>query len=146
MWLAKQFRFQARDLDFTSAGLGNHHATTSVFADEVEIVNALDFVDFNEAPFQTTVCECCGTPGCNSGSWVNIRRLDDALIVIPAFDEMCEGSLKREEYAPPEYINTKGAPLLRNLALETLQERVPLLGDLAWCAIQNSRANDSSSR
>jgi len=43
MWMVEQIEFGARDLDFSSAGLGRH-ATTSVLADGTEIVNALDLV------------------------------------------------------------------------------------------------------
>jgi hypothetical protein len=74
MWPVEHIAFRSRDLDFTSAGLGRH-PTTSIVADNTEIVNAIDLLDLDtddpvSEPVQVIVCELCGTPGCNSGNRV----------------------------------------------------------------------------
>src|SRR5206468_4310556 len=104
MWCIDQIAFQGRNLDFTSSGLGRHR-TTAVVGDGVELVNALDLLDLTDEPVQIIVCDCCGTPGCNSGGRVTFRRLEDALLVIPAFEAMSRGAWEQTEYGPPHFIN-----------------------------------------
>jgi hypothetical protein len=130
MWCIDQITFQARTLDFGPSGLGQH-PTTAVVGDGVELVNALNLLDLTDEPIQMIVCDCCGTPGCNSGSRVAYRRLEDALLVIPAFEAMSRGTWEQTEYAPPHFIDRMGAPLVRGQALESLKERVPGLADPA---------------
>ena len=55
--------FRRRELDFTSSEQGKH-MTTSVVADGTELINALDLIDSEGDPIQTSVCEQCGVSGC----------------------------------------------------------------------------------
>lgn len=48
------------------------------------LANNLDAMDWGEAPVQFTICEC-GTPGCASGGYFNIRKSGDLVIFLPAF-------------------------------------------------------------
>ena len=49
LWMVERVEFRRRELDFRSSGQGNH-ATTSVIADGIEIINALDLFDTEDDP------------------------------------------------------------------------------------------------
>jgi hypothetical protein len=129
MWLPGAVEFRARELDFSSAGLGRH-PTTAVLADGMEIVNALDLVDLTEEPVQIVVCEDCGTSGCAPGGRVDFRTFHDGLVIMPAFNAMEHDSWARTEYRPPSFMRDRGIPWITGRALATLRDRVPGLADL----------------
>jgi hypothetical protein len=129
MWTPSEIRFCPRQLDFRDAGLPPHCAT-SIVADGVEIVNALDLLDLEESPIQIIVCDACGTTGCAGGNRIAFRRLHDELLVIPAFDAMAEGSWELDEYGPPDFLKEHGILVLAGAALVALRERLPGLAAL----------------
>ena len=57
--MVDRVEFRRRELDFTSSEQGKH-MTTSVVADGTELINALDLIDSEGDPIQTSVCEQCG--------------------------------------------------------------------------------------
>jgi hypothetical protein len=145
MWTVERVEFRKRELDFRSAGMGRH-ATTAVLFDGVEIVNALDLVDpddteSEETTIQVIVCQHCGTPGCESGNRVTFKRLDQGLVMMPAFDTMASGESGRTEYGPPSFMRKHGPPFLRGHALSSLHERVPVLANPArwpWLTVREA--------
>lgn len=131
MWTVDQIETRERQLDFSSSELGRHRSVR-LLADGIEIVNALDFVDIEAGEvdgIQLMVCEHCGTPGCQSGGRVSIRRLEDGLIMIPDFAAMARGEWERSEHGPPIFLEERGAPLFRGSALDVLLSKLPALGD-----------------
>lgn len=143
MWIVRRVEARRRELDFSSAGLGRH-STTSLLADGIEIVNALDLLDVDEdprEPLQVLVCEQCGMEGCRSGNRVAFRNFDDGLLLIPAFAAMAPGVWERDEYGPPPFLLERGALWFRGSSLESLAFHLPVAGDLArWPALGSREA------
>jgi hypothetical protein len=139
MWVVGQVEARGRELDFSSSGSGRR-PTTSLVADGVEIVNAIDFLDVPPDaadPVQLTTCEQCATPGCNSGGWVVLRRLNNGLIMIPAFSEMSDDSWG--DFEPPYFLKKGGAPLFTGAALDLLRAYLPAFADVPRWSPLNSR-------
>ena len=126
MWAVAKLEIQSRELDFSSSGMGRH-STTALLGDGVELVNALDLAEFSE-PAQLTVCDHCGTVGCNSGDWAAFRRIGSGLAFIPCFAEMSDGGWESTEYVPPSFMNRKGIPFFSGEALSMLRAFVPYFG------------------
>lgn len=141
MWIVEKIETRSHEMDFGSSGLGRNTAT-SLIADGIEIVNALDLLDLTEdadEPIQLIVCDHCGTPGCNSGNRVSFRRLEDGVLFIPSFDAMARGSWEADEYGPPSFIHKKGAPFFRGPSLDVLSSHLPIVGDLSRWPILKAR-------
>jgi putative acetyltransferase len=128
LWIVERVEFQARELDFTSSGLGNHR-TTAVIADGTEIINALDLFDSTEDPLQPIVCGDCGHSGCTIGNRVVARRLGDGFLLMPAFEAMARGTIEREEYGPPYFVERHGSAFFRGKTLAELAARIPFFAD-----------------
>src|SRR5689334_23088294 len=129
MWMVAEVAFRAHELDFSSSG-GKSHPTTSVLADGVEIINALELVEQDADPLAVWICDQCGTPGCNSGNRVSIRTFDDGLVMIPAFAAMVRDTWSRDENGAPYFTRRNGIPLFRGAALRALRSQMARLGDL----------------
>jgi hypothetical protein len=129
MWRVGRIELASRTLDFTSSGQAPR-STKALLADGVEIVNALDLVDFDD-PSQLLVCKQCGIHGCASGGWASSRRLGDALVIAPAFLQMEEDESDEGEHRPPTFMRAKGIPLIGGRALEELRSAVPWFDRIA---------------
>ncbi|HEX6903872.1 MAG TPA: hypothetical protein VF789_29445 [Thermoanaerobaculia bacterium] len=141
MWIVEKIETRSHEMDFSTSGQARH-ATTSLIADGIEIVNALDLLDLTEnagESIQLIVCDCCGYPGCNSGDRVAFRRLEDGLLFIPSFDAMLRGRWEADEYVPPSFISKKGAPFFRGPALDALSSHLPIVRDLSHSPILKAR-------
>ena len=89
--------------------------THAIYADGVCLVNAVDYSNFEEEPAQLIVCEVCANVGCNSGNWVFMRRLGNAIVMIPAYSKLCEfgdDSWYFTHYAPPDSLLSRGIPVI----------------------------------
>jgi hypothetical protein len=128
LWTVETVEFRGRELDFTSSG-GSKRATTALFADGTEIINALNFIDTKDDPIAFMVCEQCGTPGCSGGNRVQVRGFGDGILIVPAFDAMAAGDWEQTEYGPPYFLTKRGPALFRGRALATLERRLPSLAD-----------------
>jgi hypothetical protein len=118
MWNVRNIEFRPVELDFRSSGGQGRHSTTAVFADGVELINALPLLDLCSDPVQVIVCGHCGIVNCKPGDWVCLRRLGHGLVVIPSFPDVSERS--DPEYGPPDCINRKGAAFISGDALRAL--------------------------
>ena len=140
LWTVEEVEFRRRELDFTSSEQGKH-VTTAVFADDTEIINALDRFDTTEDPLQPIVCEDCGFAGCASGNRIVVRRLGDGILLMPAFDAMAEGEQELTEYAPPYFVSANGCVLFKGNALAALAARIPFFADPSrWPALSAREA------
>jgi hypothetical protein len=128
MWKVNKVEFRPHQLDFASSGLGIH-PTTAVVADGLEIVNGMDLLDTAIQPLQILVCGHCGTPGCGSGNRVLVRRLEEGVVLVPAFEYMSRGPWELSEYSPPYFMERNGVPWFKGPALAELAREMPLLAD-----------------
>lgn len=120
--LVSDFELQKNRLDFSSSGQGRVDATELV-ADGIQLVNAIELLDFTDGTVQLIVCEACGVTGCEPGSWASVRRVGDKITFVPAIDAMREGDWESNEYSPPRYIMKYG-PIVFDLAsYQTLREK-----------------------
>ena len=103
------FELRKRTLNFTSSGQGFVNAT-ALIANDVQLINAIELLDCSDGMVQLIVCEDCGVTNCIPGSWAGIRRIDQAIVLVPAFSAIREGEWESREYAPPKYMLTKGLP------------------------------------
>jgi hypothetical protein len=108
MWRVGRLEKRSVTLDFTSSGQGRP-TTHQLLADDVLFANALGFTDWQELPVQLLVCESCGVVGCEPGGRLDIVRVGQFAVFVPAFAPMLENGI--HEYAAPEYSRTRGAPL-----------------------------------
>jgi hypothetical protein len=124
MWIVKDVEFHPRTLDFRDSDRGLF-PTTALLADGVEIINALNLVDLNEDLVELKVCEHCGTPGCGGGNFVVLRRLGDAVVILPAF-KLLEGSdWDLGNDGPPCFMAREGIPLIAGRVLADLRLQAP---------------------
>ena len=107
-------------IDFTSSGQGFVDAT-ALIANDVQLINAIELLDCSDGMVQLIVCEDCGVTNCASGSWAGIRRVDDTIVLVPAFSAMKEGEWENREYAPPKYMLTMGLPTFSTSVYDELR-------------------------
>ena len=120
MWIVGQLRFRAVELDFTSS-FGTRRAATAVDADGVTLFNAIDLIDVDEHRMQVEVCGCCGYAGCSPGGWVELRRVDELVVWIPAWTVLSQGAWESTEMRPPAFFESRGAPVFTAANWETLR-------------------------
>ena len=147
MWQPDDICISAVELDFRSSGQSVWNGT-QVRADDVQIVNARELVDWSEDPTQLLVCTECGFPHCARGGWTAMRRAGEFVILIPAFDAMLADRQSREEFAPPFWLRQRDACVLTADKFDALlpEDAAVTAGDLAlfrsdeavrllqWCA------------
>src|SRR4051812_33590200 len=111
MWTPSAFTVKSKMMYFSSSGQGSV-PVNSIYADDENLANAIELIDFDDDPIQFQVCDHCGYPGCASGGWLSLRRLGQFVFLMPAFGKMDMGSWEANEYAPPYFTNLKGSILL----------------------------------
>ena len=120
MWRIDTLEAVPVELDFSSSGQGRH-TSTAIHADDVPLINAIDLVEFDAGGTQVHVCACCGYSQCESGNWVALRRLGEFVVWVPALERMEAGDWEREEYSPPGFLASPGAPFFTPAAWEQLR-------------------------
>ena len=122
MWRVEDFDVKPVEFDFSSSGQGRH-VSSAIEAAGIRLVNALDLVEFDPASTQVHLCSCCGFSYCEPRNWVALRRLGDLVVWVPAFARMASGDWERQEYSPPGFMASRGAPLFLPSAWEKLRRR-----------------------
>ena len=80
-----------------------------MFADGVQLINAVELVNWDTDDTQVLICEACGFDRCKPGDWVRVRRSDSMILMLPAFDYVwAELPDDRVEYSPPKYLRQRG--------------------------------------
>jgi hypothetical protein len=121
MWAVASIETNEHVLDFSTSEQGRHQSK-ALIADGVELINAIELVEFSPERTQLIVCEQCGFVHCKRGDWVQIRRIEDSILLVPAFAEMEKGNWERDEYSPPKFIKNRGIPVFDgNLSLQLLE-------------------------
>lgn len=125
------FELRQRKLDFRSSGQGFFDAT-ALIANDIELVNAVERLEFSDETVQLVVCEQCGFPNCAPGSWAGIRRVDEQIVLIPALSAMREGEFELREYAPPAYMRTQGLPMFSTAVYDELRRETGTFPDQSF--------------
>ncbi len=121
MWRIEHPELRPATLDFTSSGQG-WRKVTQLFADGIQLINALELVDWGMEDAQFLICEACGIEGCEQGGWVRIRRSDSMVLILPAFDYVwAEREEAKTEYSPPHFLKTHGVAYLEQSVYENLR-------------------------
>jgi len=87
MWRIENPELRPAKLDFKSSGQ-SWCDVTQLFADGVQIINAVELVSWDEDDTQFLICEQCGYFHCKRGDWVRVRRSDSQLFILPSFDHV----------------------------------------------------------
>ena len=124
MWEIKNPTIQKARLDFTSSEQGFCEVSQLV-SDGVVVMNALEFMDFDEDRVQLLICSHCGTIGCQSGNWVSFRKSGKFILLIPAFEDMEDDEWSKTEYSPPKYFKKEGIPYFTIQTYEKLGKDFP---------------------
>ena len=95
-------------MDFSSSAQGRP-TVTQLLGDGEVLANAVEYASWSDRRVQPIVCAACGIEGCEPGGWVAPRATDDAVLWLPAFDDMDEEL--GNERGPPDYFAKRGIPL-----------------------------------
>jgi hypothetical protein len=124
MWQIKNPQLKPSTLDFSSSGQGTR-PVWQLFADGVELINALELVDWELEETQFLVCEECGQTGCKVGGWVSVRKSDSRVFFLPAWDYVWGDYEDKEEYGPPIYLKKHGLAYFELSTYESLRSTHP---------------------
>jgi hypothetical protein len=109
MWKLNHLTTRKARLDFSSSGQPQADVT-QLWESDIELVNAVECVNWSDSDHQFMICESCGFAGCKSQDWVEIRRTGSIAIITPAFMRLEEAPKSLEnEYLPPHYLLERGA-------------------------------------
>lgn len=111
MWQITNPEIRSATLDFSSSGQGRLKVG-QLFSDGIELINALELVDWDSEDTQLLVCEACGYTHCKSGDWVSIRKSNSLILILPASEYVWGERRDKEEYSPPYYVKKRGAVCL----------------------------------
>lgn len=120
MWRVSSISTRPVTLDFTSSGQGRREATALIF-DGTVVANAIELTDWTQDRIQFEICKECGTEHCEPGGWGAARRLDNAILFLPNFEEMTEDPI---EYRPPPWMIDRGPALIPSHLVRDLQAAV----------------------
>jgi hypothetical protein len=123
MWRIENPELRRATLDFTSSEQGWRNVT-QLFADGVQLVNAIELVDWTADDTQLLVCEACGMEGCEQGNWVCIRRAGSLVLILPASNHIwAELEYDKTEYYPPRFLQTHGVAYFDRSTYEDLRSQ-----------------------
>jgi hypothetical protein len=123
MWQLKNPEVRPATLDFSSSGQSRLQVS-QLYVDGVEIINAIELVDWDHQKIQFLICEACGMTNCKSGDWVSLRRSDSLILLLPPFEAVGE-SRDSEEYRPPYYLRQNGVAFFEAASYEALRSDNP---------------------
>jgi len=129
MWRIDNPKFEPTTLDFTSSGQ-SHLQATRLVADGVELMNALELMDWDDDKVQVSICDHCGTVGCSSGGWIVFRSSGNLVLLMPAFDAMRDDNWSRTEFSPPYFVADRGTAYFDIQTYESLREQSSLFPPL----------------
>lgn len=124
MWQIKSLELKPAILDFGSSGQGKCQVC-QLFSNEIQLINALELVDWNSKDTQVLICEACGVTHCKSGDWVSFRRSGSVVLILPAANYVWANKEDKAEYHPPAYLTQQGIAYLDFSTYESLRSRHP---------------------
>lgn len=127
MKLIQDLRRVATELEFD----GVARPSVGLQGDDVLVCNAIDAPLWSDDPVQVWACGC-GSTGCTSGDYVQLRRVDEFVILMPAFSSLPSGLWDRtipweHEYLPPSWLEQEALLVDREAWTRALGDPVALL-------------------
>jgi hypothetical protein len=122
MWQIKSPEIKPSTLDFGSSGQ-DRRRVSQLFSVGIELINALELVDWDSKDTQFLICEACGFTHCKSGDWVSVRKSDFLVLILPASSYVWGESEDHNEYRPPSYLKEQGIPYLSISTYESLRSK-----------------------
>lgn len=120
MWKLNSLEIKRATLDFSSSGQGKREVS-QLFSDGIELINALELVDWDSDDTQFLICEECGYVHCEPGGWVSFRKSGSLVLILPAEDYVWGDRQDKQEYRPPAYLTERGIPYLTVSTYEDLR-------------------------
>jgi hypothetical protein len=125
-WWIDTFEFREAVLDFTSSGQ-SRCKVHQVVCENVLLINATELLEFEGDSVQVGVCESCGVTGCVPGSWVKVGTIGANVLFCPAIRKMREGDWQSKAYSPPNYLTTRGIPVIPESVYRQIRALAPRL-------------------
>lgn len=122
MWQIKSPELKRSTLDFGSSGQGRLHVC-QLFSEDIELINALELVNWDSKDTQFLICEACGEVHCKPGDWVSVRKSDSMVLILPASSYVWRESNAETEYRPPYYLEKQGIAYLDISTYESLRSK-----------------------
>ena len=122
MWKINSLEIKPAILDFSSSGQGKREVSR-LLSDGIELINAIELVEWESDDTQVLICEDCGYVHCEPGGWVSFRRSDSLVLILPAADYVWGDRNDKNEYRPPPYLTKRGIPYLTLSTYEDLRSR-----------------------
>jgi hypothetical protein len=108
MWELENIITKKVRFDLSSSGEPDVYVT-QLWNDDVELINACEYVNWSDSEYQFLICDSCGYVGCKSRDWVEIKRTESIALIMPAFRRLSETSeFIRDHYLPPYYLCDRG--------------------------------------
>ena len=120
MWQIKNTELKPSTLDFGSSGQGTC-PVWQLFSEGIELINALELVDWDPEQTQFLICEECGYTFCKSRDWVSVRKSESLVLILPASSYVWGEREDKDEYSPPSYLRSHGIPYLEFSTYENLR-------------------------
>jgi hypothetical protein len=137
MWHIENPELRPATLDFTSSEQGLYEVT-QLFAGDVQLINAIELVEWDEEEAQFLICEDCGFSHCKPGDWVRVRRSDSLVLILPSLNYVRpEREEDTIEYSPPGYLRMRGIAYLDRSTYENLTSQHPSLPPFAQIPLLN---------
>ena len=130
MWRVHEVTTRPATLDLSSSGQGLREVTELV-SDSIVLANAMELVSWTSRTVQARVCDFCGIEGCSSHGWVAPRWAGSHLLFLPAYERMLEGDFEQAEFRPPDYLSTRGIPVIHRSAAQ----KIPTFAELRACPL-----------
>jgi hypothetical protein len=119
MWTLGTLKTKKVKLDLSSSRQADFYAT-QIWNDDIELVNLVEHVNWNDLDFQFIVCKSCACVGCKPRDWVEIKRTGSMVLIMPAFTRLREASKQmRDEYLPPSYLLERGVIYINRESYES---------------------------
>ena len=120
MWRIENPELRPATLDFTSSEQG-YCEVTQLFSNGIELINAVELVEWDSEDTQFLICEACGITNCEPGGWVSFRRSGSLIVILPAAEYVwAEREEDKKEYSPPRYLKKQGIAWFDRSTYESL--------------------------
>jgi len=139
VWSPSIIEVKVTNFDLSSSS-GGTAKVQQVVCDGITIVNAADYVAWDEHPVQFELCECCLHPGCASGGCVCVRRANDRVLILPAFDSIFAGEWEEARHEAPLWLRRRGVLSLTKVQWSAFS--APIRGAPRWDDLEHATTSD----
>ena len=139
MWSPNNIEVKPAKMDLSSSG-GGTATVLQVVCDSVVIINAADYVVWDERPIQFELCDVCLCSGCSPGGRVCVRRANDRVLILPAFDSFHPGEWDEASDGAPLWLRRRGVLSLTEDQWAVFS--VPIPGAPQWDNLERATTSD----